>query len=71
MSEFDEVVFNLFIMHFRYSNYYGYVKDISEKLYKENIKTNEFINLKECFPENEYCYNELCIALSNYNWIKE
>ena len=53
-NEFESVLhedlFNLLIMHYRYSYKYGFFKPILENVYYANMKTSEFEAFLDLFP---------------------
>ena len=63
MSEFDEVIFNLFILKFMYQ----YVGVGNEQEYLRYIERFEFLTVKDCFPLNEYCDHDISVF---YSWEK-
>jgi hypothetical protein len=64
-KDFDEVIFNLFIMAFRYPKFFPY---ISKSDYEIILQTNQFATLKDCFPENEICKQELLVHKGEVFW---
>lgn len=55
MKDFDELIFNLFIMAYRYPHYYEYIDEYD---YNRVLTCTEFNVIKDCFPVNEICKQE-------------
>ncbi len=74
MKDFDEVIFNLFIIAFMYPEYFRYIEEESE--YSHILNSHTFSLLKDCFPENEICKQEPLVHrgevfCAQVNYIKE
>lgn len=67
IEEFDEVIFNLFILKFC-DDHYVYVKRFpkTECEYTDNITLPYFKAIKDCFPMNELSYQFPIYGEFNY-----
>jgi hypothetical protein len=74
MEDFDEVIFNLFIMAFMYPSYIDFVEEYYE--YENLLNESSFTRVKDCFPLNEITLPEINISgywleTSQINYIRE